>query len=47
MKAAIQVDDMSYLHHDMEGQQSQDDELVTVEQAASCVVEHHICAGVQ
>ena len=47
MEAAIHVDDMSYLHHDVEGQQGQDDELVTVKQAAACVVKHHICAGVE
>ena len=31
----------------MEGQQSEHNEFVSVEKATACVVEHHICAGIQ
>ena len=37
----------AYLQHDVEGQQGQDNQFVTVKQATPCVVEHHIRAGVQ
>lgn len=37
----------AYLQHDVEGQQREHDQFVTVKQAAPGVVEHHICAGVK
>ncbi len=38
---------MTYLQHDVEGQQSEHNEFVSVKEPTACVVEHHICAGVQ
>ena len=37
----------AYLQHDVEGQQSEHNEFVSVKQAAPCVIEHHVCAGVK
>lgn len=38
---------MTHLQHDVEGQQSEHNEFVSVKEPTSCVVEHHIRAGVQ
>ncbi len=38
---------MIYLQHDVEGQQSEHNEFVSVKKPTACVVEHHICAGIQ
>jgi len=38
---------MTYLQHDVEGQQSEHNEFVSVKEPTACVVEHHIRAGVQ